>query len=107
MAARLSNSVRVGLSGSSDPPSFIPIPCHESARWQLAHPAGCDMRAVLDVVGRPIPFSRLIVPLAKQCVESFEHQRFVLLFNRLVHFILLLRMRGLVSGLTDRKEEDR
>jgi hypothetical protein len=29
-----------------------------------------DMRAVLDVVGRPISFSCLVVPLVEQCVES-------------------------------------
>ena len=29
-----------------------------------------DMRAVLDIVTRLIPFGRLIVPLVKQCVEA-------------------------------------
>ena len=31
-----------------------------------------DMSAVLDVVGRAIPFSRLIVPLVKQCIECLR-----------------------------------
>ena len=36
-----------------------------------------DVCAVLDIVGRPIPFSRLIVPLVKQCVEGVDYQRLI------------------------------
>src|SRR5713101_602088 len=44
-----------------------------------------DMCAVLNIIGRPIPFSRLIVPLVKQCVEGVEYQRFIFLLCRLIH----------------------
>src|SRR6266568_3679694 len=36
-----------------------------------------DMRTVLNVVGRPIPFGLRIVPLIKKRVECFENQCFV------------------------------
>jgi hypothetical protein len=39
------------------------------------------MSAVLDVVGRPIPLGRLIVPLVEQCVEGLEDQRLVFRFT--------------------------
>ena len=44
-----------------------------------------DVRAVLNVIGRPIPFSCLIVPLVKQRVERFEHECFIFLLYRLAH----------------------
>src|SRR2546426_12788064 len=47
---------------------------------------GGDMSAVLNVVGGPIALGRCIVPLVEQCVEGLEDERFVLLFNRLMHF---------------------
>src|SRR5438552_12075292 len=50
-----------------------------------------DVRAVLDIVRRPILLSGGVVPLVKQCVEGVEHQRFVFLFFRLTHnnFLIL------------------
>src|SRR5260370_11268864 len=44
-----------------------------------------NVRAVLDVVRRPISISGSVVPLVKQGVERFEHQRFVFLLYRLIH----------------------
>jgi hypothetical protein len=39
-----------------------------------------NVSAVLDVVGRLIPFSRLIVPLVKQCIEGLQNKRLVSCF---------------------------
>src|SRR3989442_8627436 len=44
------------------------------------------MRAVLDVVGRPIALSRSVVALVKQRIESLKNKRFIFRFNRLIHF---------------------
>src|SRR5207248_9188436 len=50
-----------------------------------------DMRAVLDIVGRPILLSCRVVTLVKQCVESVEYQRLVSLLYCLTHnnFLIL------------------
>jgi hypothetical protein len=34
-----------------------------------------NMRAVLDIVWRPIPFGRIVIPLVKQHFEGVEYQR--------------------------------
>jgi hypothetical protein len=47
--------------------------------------AGLDMRAVLDVVGRPVAISRHIVSLIEQRIEGFQDQRFVARFNGTIH----------------------
>src|SRR6266478_6718497 len=47
-----------------------------------------DVSAVLNVVGLPVALSRCIVPLVEQCVEGLKDKLFILLFNRLIHFIL-------------------
>src|SRR6266478_2070407 len=44
------------------------------------------MRAVLDIIGRPILLSGRVVTLVKQCVERFKDKGLVLLFNRVTHF---------------------
>src|SRR5207237_9701832 len=44
-----------------------------------------NVRAVLDIVRRPILLSGRVVPLVKQGVEGVEHQRFVFLLYRLTH----------------------
>ena len=54
-----------------------------------------DMRAVLNIIGRPKAFSRLIVTLVKQCVEGVEYQRLIFLLYRLTHnnFLILSLLR--------------
>jgi hypothetical protein len=47
-----------------------------------------DVRTVLNVVGRPIPFSCFIVPLVKQRVESLEHKCLILFLFGWVHLNL-------------------
>src|SRR5262249_49589465 len=49
------------------------------------------MRSVLDIVGRPIAFSRSGVSLIEQRIESLKDKRFIFRFNRLIHFVLLTR----------------
>src|SRR6266404_5725911 len=49
-----------------------------------------NVRAVLDVVRRPILLRGRVVPLVKQGVEGVEHQRFVFLLYRLTHNNLLI-----------------
>src|SRR4029077_13263538 len=49
-----------------------------------------DVSAVLNVVGRPVAFGRCIVPLIEECVEGLKDKRFVLLFDRLIHFLPFL-----------------
>ena len=49
-----------------------------------------NVRAVLNIVRRPILLSGRVVPLVKQCVEGVEHQRFVFLLYRLTHNNLLI-----------------
>src|SRR6476660_1322961 len=49
-----------------------------------------NVRAVLDIVRRPILLRRRVVPLVKQGVEGVEHQRFVFLLYRLTHNNLLM-----------------
>ena len=61
-----------------------------------------DVRAVLNIIGRPIPFSRLIVPLVKQRVEGVEYQRFIFLLYRLIHnnFLIFCRYRAVGVFIT-------
>src|SRR5260370_30593308 len=47
--------------------------------------ARCDMSAVLNVVRGPVALGRCIVTLVEQCVKGLEDERFVLLFNSLIH----------------------
>src|SRR5205814_8530814 len=49
-----------------------------------------DMRAVLDIVGRPILLSCRVVTLVKPCVESVEYQRLVSLLYCLTHTNFLI-----------------
>src|SRR6266436_366218 len=50
-----------------------------------------DVRAVLDIVRRPILLSGGVVPLVKQCVEGVEYQRLIFLLCCLTHnnFLIL------------------
>jgi len=48
--------------------------------------AGFNVSAVLDVVRGPISFSRYVVTLIEQRVESFKDKRFILRFGCLTHF---------------------
>jgi hypothetical protein len=49
--------------------------------------AGGDVRAVLDIGGRPVALSRDIVALVEQGIEGPQDQGFVLRFFRLAHGI--------------------
>ena len=40
--------------------------------------AGSNVRTVLDIVWRPKPFRRRIIPLVEQRIERFEHEFLVL-----------------------------
>jgi hypothetical protein len=48
--------------------------------------AGFNVSAVLDVVRGPISFSRYVVTLIEQRVESFKDKRFIFRFGCLTHF---------------------
>jgi hypothetical protein len=54
-----------------------------------------NVRAVLDIVRRPILLSGRAVPLVKQRVEGVEHQRFVFLLYRLTrnNFLIVSSLR--------------
>jgi hypothetical protein len=47
--------------------------------------AGCDVRAVLDVVGRPEPLGGCVVAPVEQRIEGLKHECFILLLYRLTH----------------------
>src|SRR5262249_2708538 len=47
--------------------------------------AGCDVRAVLDVPGRPVPLGRSVVALVEQGIEGLQHQALVPVLCRLTH----------------------
>src|SRR5262245_7166332 len=47
--------------------------------------ARCDVRAVLNVAGRPEPLGGGVVASVEQRIEGFKHQCFVLLLQRLIH----------------------
>ncbi len=49
-----------------------------------------DVRAVLNVVRRPILLRGRVVALVKQCVEGLENQRFVFLLYRLTNNCFLV-----------------
>src|ERR1700732_4966164 len=53
-----------------------------------------DVRAVLDIVRRPILLSGRVVPLVKQCVEGLEDERFVFRLYRLAHNTFLIWSRS-------------
>jgi hypothetical protein len=46
-----------------------------------------DMRAVLNVFRRPVPFGGLVVSFVEERIERLKDQRFVCLFDRLWHFL--------------------
>jgi hypothetical protein len=46
-------------------------------------PAGGDVRAVLDVVGRPVSLGRDVVSLIEQGIEGLKYQGLIPLLNRL------------------------
>jgi hypothetical protein len=62
-------------------------------QWQREAPdeveaalaAGCDVRAVLDVAGRPEPLGGRVVAPVEQRIEGLKHQCFILLLYRLTH----------------------
>src|SRR6202047_2568625 len=47
--------------------------------------AGSDVRAVLDVYGRPVALSRAVVSLVEQGIEGLEYERLIPLRFRLTH----------------------
>src|SRR6266576_632042 len=61
-----------------------------------------DVSAVLNVVGRPILLSGRIIPLVKQCVEGFKHERLIFLLYCLTHnnslILSLLRVEAFILG---------
>ena len=59
-----------------------------------------DVRAMLDIVGRPIPFSRVIVALVEQGIEGFQDEDLVLFRRSLggVIFLFELRMDGVQTA---------
>jgi hypothetical protein len=60
--------------------------------------ARLDMVAVLDVVGRPEAFSGRVVSLVEQCIECFEDERLVALFELRRHIVLPSAMSGHVNA---------
>src|SRR5215831_4854055 len=44
-----------------------------------------DVRAVLEVTGRPEPLGGCVVAPVEQRIEGLKHQRFILLLYRLTH----------------------
>src|SRR5712671_2563958 len=51
--------------------------------------AGSDVRAVLDICGRPVALSRAVVSLVEQCVEGLKYECLIPLLCRLTHNVLL------------------
>src|SRR5260370_4517062 len=47
--------------------------------------AGSDARAVLDVVGRPVPLGRDIVSLVEQGIDGLKYECLIPLLFRLTH----------------------
>ncbi len=47
--------------------------------------AGSDMRAVLDVCGRPVTLSRDVIALIEQSIEGFKYECLIPLLSRLSH----------------------
>jgi hypothetical protein len=59
--------------------------------------SGRDVRAVLNVVGRPITLGGCVVALIKQCVKRFQDNRLVFGFCSLTHFLFSMVYRAAVS----------
>src|ERR1700732_3794756 len=49
-----------------------------------------DVRAMLDVLGRPIAFGRHVITLVEQGIERLEDERLVFRWSRLLHVVLLI-----------------
>ena len=52
--------------------------------------AGSDVRAVLDVCGRPVALSRAVISLVEQGIEGLKYQSLIPLLYRLTHHDLLV-----------------
>src|SRR5580692_7240434 len=52
--------------------------------------AGSDVRAVLDVCGRPVALSRSVISLVEQGIEGLQYEGLIPLLFRLTHNDLLV-----------------